>query len=454
MKKATILLLLVFCFFLRTNLRASDTLISFESGILEPWDIHFINNNTGYIGANSGLHISTNAGENWSYHYGPKNWGVDTTMGIYDFDFSNATAYAVGWRGIRINDSLWQFYGLIIKSIDNGAHWFDISIREAERTSIDDWLKQGRLRRSSSIIQAVLCINPNEVIISGDGAAGQYQKTTDGGLSWVSYTTGWNTFFELVSYNEGLLGGQGNRLSRSTNGGTNWVTISVPQLNTSTEALASVGSTIFVGGWEMSNWTYLSCSYSTNTGLSWVNVVLPDTGSFNDILFLDNNIGYATARYAMSLEGFSYPKGYIYKTVDQGRSWEKIFEQQWQEMFGVCETPNYIYFVGMSVVKRLQLNMVGAHSQETTVSNYLLSQNYPNPFNPTTKISYSVPVSDIVSLTIFDVTGKKLQTLINEQKSSGNYEVEFDASNLSSGTYYYKISAGEFTETKRMVLIK
>ncbi len=453
MKKATLMLFLFFCFF---SINKADTLESFESGILEPWDINFINESTGYICGTGGLYVSNNAGANWSYHYGPTNWGVDTTMGIYDFDFcSNGTAYAVGWRGVRFDSTLWQFYGLIIKTTDNGDHWFDISIKEADRISLDDWLNRlKRLRNSSSNIQTVLCIDPDQVIINGDGAGGQYLKTTNGGLSWITYTTSWNTFFELISYNEGLLGGQWNRLSRSTNGGLNWITISDPGLNTTTQTLAAVGSSIFVGGKEMSNWTYLSYSFSTNTGLSWVNTVLPDTGEFNDILFLDNTIGYATGRNAMSLDGPGYPKGYIFKTTDQGRTWIKIFEQQWQEMFGVCKTQTYVYFVGMSVVKRLPLQMVGVQSQGSNVESYSLSQNYPNPFNPTTKISFTVPINGFVTLTVFDVTGKKIQTLVNEQKNSGNYSVEFNGNSLSSGVYFYKLETDSFIETKKMTLIK
>ena len=85
---------------------------------------------------------------------------------------------------------------------------------------------------------------------------------------------------------------------------------------------------------------------------------------------------------------------------------------------------------------------------------YSLSQNYPNPFNPTTKIKYEVPENTNVTLEVFDVLGRLIKTLVNENKSAGRYEVEFNASELSSGLYLYKISAVGFEQTRKMVLLK
>ena len=85
---------------------------------------------------------------------------------------------------------------------------------------------------------------------------------------------------------------------------------------------------------------------------------------------------------------------------------------------------------------------------------YSLSQNYPNPFNPSTTIKFTMPKGDNVKLVIFDILGREVKTLVNEFKSSGSYEVNFDASTLSSGVYFYRLEAGEFTDTKRMLLVK
>lgn len=85
---------------------------------------------------------------------------------------------------------------------------------------------------------------------------------------------------------------------------------------------------------------------------------------------------------------------------------------------------------------------------------YKLAQNYPNPFNPITTIRYSIPESGNVSLKVYDILGNEVASLVNEEKARGVYSVTFDASNLSSGVYFYKIQAGNYFETKKMLLIK
>lgn len=85
---------------------------------------------------------------------------------------------------------------------------------------------------------------------------------------------------------------------------------------------------------------------------------------------------------------------------------------------------------------------------------YSLKQNYPNPFNPSTKISFSLPKTGFVKIVVYNSLGKEVSTLINEEKNTGRHEIEFTAKNLSSGIYFYKLSSGEFEETKKMILIK
>jgi len=90
---------------------------------------------------------------------------------------------------------------------------------------------------------------------------------------------------------------------------------------------------------------------------------------------------------------------------------------------------------------------------------FILFQNYPNPFNPTTKIRYTVPNVGVslmkpVQLTVYDVLGNEISTLVDENKTTGIYEIEFNASRLSSGTYFYQLKADNFIETKKMILMK
>jgi hypothetical protein len=88
------------------------------------------------------------------------------------------------------------------------------------------------------------------------------------------------------------------------------------------------------------------------------------------------------------------------------------------------------------------------------LNEYTLLQNYPNPFNPSTKISYSIKEEGLVTLKVYDILGKEIATLVNENKPSGNYEAEFNASALPSGMYIYKLQAGNFTDVKKMLLLK
>jgi hypothetical protein len=83
-----------------------------------------------------------------------------------------------------------------------------------------------------------------------------------------------------------------------------------------------------------------------------------------------------------------------------------------------------------------------------------LKQNYPNPFNPTTTISWQSPVGSHQTLKVYDVLGNEVATLVNEYREAGRYEVTFDASNLASGMYLYRLQSGSFVETKKMILIK
>jgi len=85
---------------------------------------------------------------------------------------------------------------------------------------------------------------------------------------------------------------------------------------------------------------------------------------------------------------------------------------------------------------------------------FVLSQNYPNPFNPSTRINYFVPQESFVSIKVYDFLGREVTTLVNESKTIGSYEIVFDASNLTSGTYFYTMIAGNYSDTKKMILIK
>ncbi|UCH66860.1 MAG: T9SS type A sorting domain-containing protein [Ignavibacterium sp.] len=118
---------------------------------------------------------------------------------------------------------------------------------------------------------------------------------------------------------------------------------------------------------------------------------------------------------------------------------------------------------GNGVYERKLLSTVisDVSDDEITIAGFRLEQNYPNPFNPTTKIKFQVsnlPAGRqglvFVTLKVYDVLGNLVTTLVNENKFEGNYEVDFDGSNLSAGAYFYRLQSGSQVETKKMILLK
>jgi hypothetical protein len=129
-------------------------------------------------------------------------------------------------------------------------------------------------------------------------------------------------------------------------------------------------------------------------------------------------------------------------------------QQQYSYIDKQTEAGKYTYRL-----KQIDFNGTFEYSKEVEVTvvfgmNYTLSQNHPNPFNPTTKISYSIPQSGYVNLKVYDALGNLVKELVSEQKEAGYFDVQFDGSNLSSGIYYYQIKVGNFTDTKKLVIMK
>uniref|UniRef100_A0A7V2ZIJ7 T9SS type A sorting domain-containing protein n=1 Tax=Ignavibacterium album TaxID=591197 RepID=A0A7V2ZIJ7_9BACT len=105
--------------------------------------------------------------------------------------------------------------------------------------------------------------------------------------------------------------------------------------------------------------------------------------------------------------------------------------------------------------KIIKYDLVTSVEEDNKIpTEFSLNQNYPNPFNPSTKISWQSPVGSRQTLKVYDVLGNEVTTLVDEYRDAGRYEVEFDASGLSSGVYFYKLTSGSFTQIKKMTLIK
>ena len=95
-----------------------------------------------------------------------------------------------------------------------------------------------------------------------------------------------------------------------------------------------------------------------------------------------------------------------------------------------------------------------APSKQGLPGHFALEQNYPNPFNPSTMISFSLPTKSFVTLKVFDVIGREVTTLASEEKNAGTHQLQWNASSMPSGIYFYRLQAGSFTETKRLIVLK
>lgn len=148
-------------------------------------------------------------------------------------------------------------------------------------------------------------------------------------------------------------------------------------------------------------------------------------------------------------------------------SWEKIgfvdgngttTEMQYYSFTDNSGLVNNVYKIYYRL-KQIDFDGTYEYSNEVTIElsqpdSYLLNQNYPNPFNPSTIISWQLPESKFVTLKIYDVLGNEVASLINEEKPAGNFEVEFDSNGLPSGIYLYTIQAGNFTDSRKMIILK
>jgi hypothetical protein len=149
-----------------------------------------------------------------------------------------------------------------------------------------------------------------------------------------------------------------------------------------------------------------------------------------------------------------------------GQAWDGTnWENDWKNTYDFDGYNNMIemieqdwYGVGSNWVNLIKIVYsyipTGIEQLTAGIKKYSLSNNYPNPFNPVTTISYQIPELSFVKLKVYDVLGNEVATLVNEENPSGSYEIEFNATGLPSGIYFYRLQAGSFVETKKMILMK
>ena len=341
-----------------------------------------------------GIRRTTDGGTSWYY--------ADTTdYFYYDFKFVNKLLGFAACGSVSNSDS-----GVVRRTVDGGQTWNTISSVFLANNAFD--------------FEGISFID------SLRGWAVSYKgwvfKTTDGGFNWTfqdsivilpAFSTPCRDI-QFTSPDSGwIVGGiaANTVIARTIDGGQSWQTENLDSFTTcSIREIKMLNSKLgwFAGAFNRGT----MLGKTTNGGQIWTNQLNSSISplGFLSISMVNENVGYAVG-----------PNGQIYQTINGG-------------------------------------GITNISEDNHSVSEYALSQNYPNPFNPSTKISWQSPAGSWQTLKVFDVLGNEVATLVDEYRNAGSYDIEFNPEssikNLASGIYFYRLQAGSFVQTRKMILMK
>lgn len=232
-------------------------------------------------------------------------------------------------------------------------------------------------------------------------------------------------------------------LYSSVDDGLNWTSINYQKSQLRFENLSSAGLDLYMTD-------AFNILKSTNGGDDWFEIPNGNWGNVQLNLMNVNSRG----------DIFLIVNNSIYLTTNNGNSWvERISGLPANSITTnlIFDSKGFLYNVTSmhGIFHSIESTLTGVTiSQNELPVEYKLYQNFPNPFNPETKIRFNIPSDKFVTLYIYDISGRRIKTLVNENLSSGNYSVTFDASQLSSGVYFYELLTYDFRESKKMILLR
>lgn len=407
------------------------------------WDIYFINSSTGFAVGDSAIIIkTTNGGTNW-FTVKPPGYGE-----LFTIKFINAnTGWAGGGKHVIMNAYNTQaFY-----TTDGGNTWTSASppyMTEWRFTDVEVFDLDNVIFTSSQC---------NDNVCSGT-----IVKTTNRGQNWTSVTN-INGYYEGFCWINSQTGWAVtnfwndvppavSHILKTTNSGLNW-NIIYTEIDSSSGINLSFNTIQFLDyntGYLSRNLPFNSSHVlkSLNSGNNWITV---DSSSqrYWDMFFINKDTGWVSGNYAGG--------AIINRTNNGGQNWS-------QQLFGASGIVWKIFFVdanngwALNQTKIFHTTNGGIMGVKIVSSNtpeeFRLLQNFPNPFNPITTIRYDIKTKGIVELKVFDLLGREVTTLVNENQTPGTYEVVFDAFSLSSGVYFYQLKTGDFVDFKKMVVLK
>ena len=420
--------------------------------------ISFLDNNVGYAAGDRGLLLkTTDKGESWTletkYQLGDEFYNlcfVNNKFGVA-VGFEGAVAITKDggntwlqlrtdlndyWSGVSFIDTLTGIITgkRIIKTTDGGQTW---------------------QQKSNLGGGAVDYVNENTIMVTS--GYGKLLRSTDAGESWNEQIINTSNGLSDIQFFDSMIGyvvGDSGTVFKTTDGGVTWVEKSIPVSDQFTKVKfvnSNVGT--IVGS---------SIYRTTNGGESWIKQVLPSDFTnyyLYGVDFFDENNGIATGTAGWHLNNSAYWGGFIIRTIDGGVNWEVELPGIYEFLFRISFVNQNNIWISSSCGVLHTTNTGVTFIEEDNKKNiipkdFILEQNYPNPFNPSTVIRYQLPVAGNVIFKVYDVLGNEVASLVNENKSAGNYEVDFNAKNLSSGVYFYKLQVGSFSQTMKMILLK
>ncbi|OGU57557.1 MAG: hypothetical protein A2V66_11170 [Ignavibacteria bacterium RBG_13_36_8] len=413
--------------------------------------IQFTDSNDGWA---AGYNREENLGIIIKSEDGGESWTSKTFNEYYQFNSIYSIKYNIGF-GIPIH-RVWAVgdNGIILVSSDGGETW------TVQESGVPNSLKSIHF---SNFFNGWICGDNGLILKTSDSGAtwnkvygetykpALFLQTTDGGTNWIETNTNsllnyysgdmWRRI-DFTDMNTGFFWYGGNRKGfyRTTDGGISWTHFNFSDYVT---VLKFYNENLGIAY----NLDERTISRTTDGGNTWTNTATIANDWGQDIEFIPGNsdlVWFVGANTYFSQDG-----GTTWSLELNVRGRDIVFVD---EIHGwlLCDNRNVYYTSNNGgIVTDIDIN-----KNEIIPSELLLFQNYPNPFNPRTIISYQLAEASNITLKVYDLLGNEVATLVDEEKSPGTYEVEFNAENFSSGIYFYTLQAGKFRETKKFVLLK
>ena len=293
-------------------------------------------------------------------------------------------------------------------------------------------------------------VSPTDYLLAGTNA-GIYKSTTQG-TTWQAANVGLPSNAVVYAMTRDRLGNlfaaanipvEGSRLYSSSNDGGSWTLISANLPTSNPHGIVSVQDSILLLGFE-----FYGLYRSTNRGQSWAQAGFASTSVWSMLMDSYGRI------YVGATTG-------VHRSSNAGLSWQSISTglPPGVEPYGhiYClglDSLGYLVAGGSGVFRSVQSTITHVQGHAGIPADLFLGQNYPNPFNPATTISFSLASKLFVSLKVFDVLGREVSILVADELTAGTYSQRWNAAGLSSGVYFYRLQAGSFTETKKLVLLR